>query len=524
MMMPSPARSRTLLAATLAFFAAILVIGVLVYDDYGMSWDEIPTREFGVMNVTHAVPNVAVLDSLRAVKGPAYERFGPVFEILLVRVERALRLYDLRAAFLMRHLVTFLVFYLGVVLFFFLCRRRFGGGIALLASVCLVASPQLFSHAFYNVKDISFLTCFVAAMLTLDSVLANPTWRTVLLHGVVTGVLIGTRILGLFAMMLTAAAALAKRPTLRTLGLLVGYGVVVVVMLPLVWPVLRIDPIGIVKDAVLGATTNPYLKTNLFRGQALPAASLPWDYVPTWILITTPYVVSALFVVGVAAAVRSMRALRAGVSQNLLRDLLAMSWFFLPVLGCVVLRPVMYDSWRHLFFVYPAMVYLAAIGMEAVLTFAMARFGETKLTRVRVALTSALLACLAPVIWFMVANHPFEHLYFNRFAGRDMQQVKQRFELDYWGLSYRKALEYVVASDPAPNIRIIVANYPGRVNVLMLAPRDRARITIVGPEEGANYFITNYRFHPEPYPFANEVFSVRVGNASIVSVFGAVPQ
>lgn len=524
MRMPSPARSRTLLAATLAFFAAFLLIGVLVYDDYGMSWDEIPTRDFGVMNVTHAVSTAHALDSLRAEKGPAFERFGPLFEILLVRMEAVLHIRDFGAAFLMRHLVTFLTFYLGVVLFYLLCRRRFGSGIALLASVCLVASPQLFSHAFYNTKDISFLTGFVAAMLTLDVFVSKPTWRTILLHGVVTGMLIGTRILGIFAMMLTAGAALVRRPTLRTLAHLVGYGVVVVVMLPLVWPVLRIDPIGIVKDAVLGATTNPYLKTNLFRGRQIPASELPWDYLPTWILITTPYIVSTLLVVGTAVAVWSMRTLRSGLSQNQMRDLVVLCWFFLPVLGCVVLRPVMYDSWRHLFFVYPALVYLGAVGMEAIFGYAIERFGEVRRVAVTTGLTSLVLLCLAPVVWFMVANHPFEHIYFNRFAGRDMQEIKSRFELDYWGLSYRKALEYVVATDSASKLRIVVANFPGAVNVLMLQPRDRARILMVGPNEPANYFITNYRYHPEPYPYSHEVFSVRVGNASIVSVFGAARQ
>jgi 4-amino-4-deoxy-L-arabinose transferase-like glycosyltransferase len=519
-MMLVQADFRFLRWATIAFFAGFLLTGLFVFNDYGVSWDEIPTREFGLMNVEHAIPDAHALDSLRAVKGPAYERFGPLFEIMLVRAEKLATPTNRRATFLLRHLLTFLTFYLGVVLFHQLCRRRFGSGIALLSAVCLATSPQLFSHAFYNTKDISFLTAFVAAMLTLDTMLSTPTWRTVLGHALTTTVLLGVRIIGLFAVLLTGVAALARRPSRRTLLELFAHGVVIVVLLPVVWPVLRIDPIGIVRGAVLGATSNPYTKTDLFRGQLLPANALPWDYVPTWILITTPLVVLALFVIGVASAALSIaKRPREHFLQDGQRDVIVLCWFVLPVMGTVILKPMMYDAWRHLFFLYPALIYLAAIGMETTAAYAVMRFGEARRRMVNTVLTSALLLSLSPVFAFMVANHPLEHLYFNRFAGRDMAAVKQRFELDYWGLSYRQALELIVRSDWRPVIRLHVANYPGMVNSVMLPLSDRKRLQFVPTDAQADYFVTNYRFHPENYPFPRELFSIRVGNASVASVF-----
>ncbi|MES2179431.1 MAG: glycosyltransferase family 39 protein [Gemmatimonadota bacterium] len=518
--MPRSPAPRAIAIATTVFFVVYLLIGLVAFKDYGISWDEIPTREFGVMNVEHVVPDLHALDSLRAAKGPNFERFGPLYEIVLVRMEKALGLGNLRAVFLMRHLVTFLTFYLGVVLFHALCRRRFSAGISLLACLCLVASPQLFSHSFYNTKDVSFLTAFVAVMLTLDVLLERPEWRSLAIHALTSGLLMGTRILGLFAMMLTGVAALARRPTLKMLGMLVVYGIAVALILPVVWPVLRIDPIGIVKDAILHSTTNPYGKANLFRGAMVPATALPWDYVPTWILITTPYVISALFAVG---AVRSVTALARHPREFFVgdrqRDLIVMSWFFLPVVGCMVLRPVLYDGWRHLFFVYPAMIYLAAVGMETILHAANARWGGAQYEWLQPALTAALVIALMPGVSFMYRNHPFEHLYFNRFAGKDMLEVKQRYELDYWGLSYRQLLEYIVRSDSSPVIRVHTANFPGMVNSIMLRPADQRRVRFVPPSEYADYFITNYRFHPEQYQWTNEVFSVRVGNASAASVF-----
>jgi len=183
--------SRTLKAVTIAFFVSYLLIGLFVFRDYGMSWDEIPTRNFGIMYVDHVVPDTRALDSVRAVGGPAFERFGPIFEIALVRLERLLPRTDIRPLFMGRHLATFFIFFAGVVVFHRFLRRRFGPGLSLLACVCLVASPQLFSHAFYNVKDISFMTMFVASMLTLDTVLSRPSWRTWLVHALTTVILLG---------------------------------------------------------------------------------------------------------------------------------------------------------------------------------------------------------------------------------------------------------------------------------------------------------------------------------------------
>lgn len=514
------APSRTLRLATVAFFGAYMLLGLAVFRDYGISWDEIPTREFGIMYVTHQVPDVLALNALRAAKGPAYERFGPLFEIILVRAESLMFRTDVRTVFYMRHLLTFLTFYLGVVFFHRLCRDRFGGGLALVACLGLVLSPQLFSHSFYNVKDISFLTMFVGTMLTLRGVVDRPERRTMVYHVANTVVLLGTRVLGVFAMLLTGVAAIARRPDRRTLLYLVGYGVLVALLLPFVWPVLWIDYVNIVRDAVLGTTTNPYFKTDLFRGQSISASHLPWDYVPTWIMITTPIPVLLLFLAGTMASIGSFaRRPLDYVRGHRQDDLTVFAWFLLPVVGCMVLRPIMYDAWRHLFFVYPALIYIAVIGVEAIVARSVAAAGERRRTAAPWAVAGVLCLALAPVVQFMVRNHPFEHVYFNRLAGSDMKEVKQRFELDYWGLSYRQALEYIVRTDPSPHLRVYTTTYPGRVNVVMLPPVDRLRVDFVASDADADYVMTTYRFHPQDYGYTNEVYSVRVDNASIASVF-----
>jgi hypothetical protein len=44
---------------------------------------------------------------------------------------------------------------------------------------------------------------------------------------------------------------------------------------------------------------------------------------------------------------------------------------------------------------------------------------------------------LAEPLVFLVRYHPQGNVFFNRLAGDGMRTVRDRFEVDYWGLSYR---------------------------------------------------------------------------------------
>jgi len=126
---------------------------------------------------------------------------------------------------------------------------------------------------------------------------------------------------------------------------------------------------------------------------------------------------------------------------------------------------------------------------------------------------------LLPVGLFMVKNHPFEMVYFNRLAGKNLARAASRFEMDYWGLSYRRGLEYILKHEPAETIKIRAENFPGEFNALILPRKERKRLVFVPKGAGqARYFVTNFRMHPQGYPL-EEVYAVRVGGAKIMAVY-----
>ena len=91
---------------------------------------------------------------------------------------------------------------------------------------------------------------------------------------------------------------------------------------------------------------------------------------------------------------------------------------------------------------------------------------------------------LAQAAWRITRDHPHQQVYFSILPPSFSQT---HFDLDYWGLSYRQGLEWVLAHDPATVIRVSVAvpQPPVEVpygehllymNSLILPPADRARL------------------------------------------------
>ena len=91
--------------------------------------------------------------------------------------------------------------------------------------------------------------------------------------------------------------------------------------------------------------------------------------------------------------------------------------------------------------------------------------------------------------------------------------------MDYWGLSYRRGLEHVLRWDQRPGVRVLLKPGVGEASAAILPAVDRRRLSFVERRRDAEYFLGNYRWHRGEYPYRREVFSVRVGNASIMTVY-----
>jgi len=499
----------------------LLVLGIFLHDDFGLQWDSQSNHSIGQANTSY------ILDRDESFYSFNERYYGPLFEILLFNITKNL---PERATYFMRHLATYLFFLLGIVAFYFLNKRIIKQWpIALLGCAMLVISPRIFGDAFYNSKDISFLVVFIFCILTLHLYLEKSSVLHIIFHSLSSAILISLRIPGIVMVAITLGFLILSiffqqnQKWQRVFLHSVIYLILTCLLTYAFWPILWHDPIHEIQNAFQLMSHYPWRGgVVLYRGSFVNAANLPWHYIPVWMMVTIPLGYIMLAVIGFFDHLLSLiKSQWKSIFINYQDFLLITVWLFVPIAAVIMLNSVLYDGWRQMFFVYPAVIIFSGMGVKTLLTRQLKKI-PLKINRIIAGVLVAI--AITEPLCFMVRTHPLEMVYFNQLVTMRDLEIRHYFEMEYWGLSYRQGLEYVLAANSGQRVRIAIANSPGRLNALLLPQPDRERLVYVSTPEKADYFLTNYRFHPEDYEYPNEVFNIMIGDEKVFSVFKMQPS
>jgi len=494
------------------FFLFYLVLGLFIIKDYGVSWDESIQRTTGLLTHEYVFEGNDQL-----LKFPT-RFYGTAFEWFLIGAEKLLKITDDRSVFLMRHTVTFLLFFLSVIFFYRLARKTFNHwGWGLLGGLLLILNPRIFSHSFYNSKDIAFLSIFIISIYTLRRLLDKKSYTRVFIHALVCALLIDIRILGVLVPILTivfygvAIAQFSKERKSLFLKLVIFVGAFIGFMI-LFWPILWQQPVGQIMAAFKQMSQFPWDGRLLYLGEYFRGTQLPWHYLPVWIAVSTPILFLFLSVVGLSLFLKKLLSSH----REGLRDwIIYFCWLVIPLSAVFILNSVVYDAWRQLFFIYPAIVLFALCGLRF---FWERIIACSKQWLICVFIFVITLGVFEP-LWFMISSHPHQNVYFNYLAGNSPEKIKERFELDYWGLSFKQGLEYLLRENPEQKqINVYVEHWPGIANAQFLSELGRARINIVEATKNADYLITNFRWQSNQYEYP-EIYSIKVRGIKILAVY-----
>jgi len=519
----------------MAFFLALLVVGVLCHRDYGVTWDEFQQRATGGESLKYVVERTAPrllpasAKNLQSFDAYRDHDYGVAFELPAAVLEVLLGQHDEREIYFLRHLLNFLVAWGGAIAVWLLASRRFGDWRpALLAAVFLVLSPRLFADSFYNSKDIVFMAAVAIGLNTTIGFVLAPGTRRALLHALATAFAIDVRIMAILLPLLTVAVLacrllrreVAPAPALRGLTVYLAVSAVLVVAM---WPFLWADPPGHFVEAFRNMARFRWDGLVLYLGRRYPGTDLPWHYVPVWIAITTPLFYLALFGVGTGAIVARV----AGAGRRLwrtdedLQDLIFLGFFVAPILAVIALHSVLYQGWRHLYFVYPAFLLIAVRGAWALWHRQRARIGRAGALW-RWGLAGLAAASLLQTAAWMARAHPFENVYFNVLAGRNW---KDKFDVDYFGMANRQALEYILAHDSRRKIAVGADSFTLVFAAFKAIPlQERQRLEAAAPGQPVDYLFDNFYHMPHAAPPRDSkdyepYYEVRVDGELILEVF-----
>jgi hypothetical protein len=228
-----------------------------------------------------------------------------------------------------------------------------------------------------------------------------------------------------------------------TAGRLAAITVAVLLLGTVFWPWAQGSPLTRPIEALIGVAGFPWAGGVLFNGRAYAAPDLPWYYAPLWFLISTPPVV-------LAGAVLSLSLRRAAVPRAALWAVA-----LLPIVLVIARDSTLYDGVRHLLFVYPILVVLAASGWAGWTL-------EGGRPWVRGAAAALLAAGVANVVAFQVRSHPNQAAYFNELAGGP-HGAFGRFDMDYWGNCIQEAVAWSARTARLSGQPIAVSGNPWHI-------------------------------------------------------------
>lgn len=493
-----------------------VVISLFSHQDYGISSDESLQRELGknVYNYVFYGDNTyeIMLDN----------DYGVAFEApLYILTEKILGFTDTKDIFEHRHLFSHWLFLVGVFFFFLLIKRLFKSDLlALIGILGFLLNPRIYAHSFFNSKDLPLLSFILIGLYFLFRVIENRRVLHVICLALISAVIVNNRIVGgvfvastLFAFLIQFLKDNKGRKSVVKNG--VVYGLIFSLFLYVTWPILWHNPIKELASIFNNMAHFRWEENVLFLGDIINATNLPWYYLPVWIGTTTPLLI---LILSIAGALYLLFNLIKTINKKELNELgvfsmSIVSFIVLPFCMVIVLGSVLYDGWRHFYFIYPAIIFFMVYLLSA-------------LHKNQVILYSAVIVLLffdSGV--FMLQNHPYQQVYFNGLLSKNNNDIRHTMEADYWGTSYKQALLFIAENDKREKITIAFETGICKDNIKMLPKEFRSKFSFTKQTDSANYFVTNYRWHMMKTQSFSEslkfepVYEVKVQNSSIMSAW-----
>ena len=351
-------------ALALALCLLFAAIGVAVVDDYGISNDEMVQRESAIDNADYIAGHRDIL--------PDYVNrfYSMVFELPLLMAERILRLQDSRDIFLVRHLLSHLLFIAGGFFCGLLAYRMLGNRWAAMAAMLLfLLHPRLYAHSFLNSKDLPFLVMFLIALYLTHRAFRRDTIGAFLLCGVSVGLAADLRVFGLmlFPTILamraldwqqTPGGAGKQRVLFSATIFVASFLATMYIVHPYYWE----NPLRLL-EGIQTLSQHPEIVENLFLGQTFLSDAVPPHYIPIWFVITAPPVALLLGVIGAIAAFRQAFRTPGRILYNreLRFRILLLGCIVLPIVVVIVLQANIYNGWRQMYFIWAPFCLLLSI-------------------------------------------------------------------------------------------------------------------------------------------------------------------
>lgn len=502
----------------------LFLIGFLIYKDYGISLDEWITRNNGLVSIKYIVDfffpqyafNFELIQNIPELKNYSDKEYGAFFEILVTSiVEILFEVKNFSEIYYYRHLANHCLFITALICFYFLCQNLFKNRIyAFFGTSILYTTPRIFAESFYNSKDLAFLSFFVFLVYFSIKLIKKTNYYNAFLLSIFAALAINSRIVafyvGILIILFFFIEFLMKNKfDIKKIKILIFFLFFKLAFLYLTWPFLWENPIE--NFIYTLSTFSRFVNWGgyvFYLGEFHKVFYLPSHYLVVSFFATTPILISLLIVCGLLKLLfRFFKRLINIDYKNPYKDiwrsekekifLFLFFIIFIPIFLIFLFDSVIYNGWRHLFFLYPSLILFLIYFIDIIAM----KFRNKKIIKY---INITLVIILLNNIYSLISLHPFQYVYFNSIFEKNANKL---FEIDYWGVSNKSSLEKLMEDNLEKNKIVVgVASFTNLyMSRKMLDAKLQDKLVITGQDFrdvdfifNNNYFEINNR-HDDKY-------------------------
>ncbi len=420
---------------------------------------------------------------------------------------------------LMRHYWNFLLFSGSLFLLALFLHNRFHTWSASLIGVLsLSLFPRIIGDSFTNDRDILVLVWIIAALYEFEVFTRKLDWLHLVLFAAASAFAINTRYYG-FILIIPVIILFFKNRNSRKylLASLLICSLIFLLISPTYW----INPLHSFIDSFRSFITRREADTQgksatFFFGKNVFEEDLPWYYLPVWILITSPFLYLILCSASLLIQIKNFfknKKQADSCAQTI--DLSVFCMFLIPIIAECLIRPTLYNGWRHFYFLAGFIVFETVWFFDFVIN-------DIQKNQIKLFFFMSLLISYCVTGIWIIQNHPYESVYFTPLF---QKYTAYNFERDYWRHSTKECLEYIVSN--STDERITVWDYHAETMNIFYSLKEpqRGRISAIRyglGGEPADFIIADIYDGPKDsliFPFYTPVFYTFMNGIKLGTVY-----
>lgn len=429
-------RTLMIIVSVFQFILMLSIVG-----DYGLSGDE--------LNSHNQVERV--FEYFKNGNSSAYEDTPGYLNLYglsgNIIAELIAKLFPNVSIWLVRHYVNVLFGFTGIIFVGLIGLRLAGGLGGLLSLIFMILSPRYFGHSFNNLLDIPFAVGYIISIYYIIRLFDY--WPKIKIRHVI-GLVFGISL-----------AISNRAPGAMLYGYLLGYaglfyifnisqkefwklkkyskdifrfsiwyiGIVAIsyALSLVVWPYGLQNPLTAIPNVLKHFSAIPVNMTTIFNGEQALSNLLPRTYAPVYIFVGTPLFIGIGFLLSPSLFLK--------IKQNNIAAIIFLLFTALfPVTYLFIQKANLYSGMRHLTFIVPSFVIIAALSWKKVINL----FANFK----KLIPISILIILLFLPLRHMIVNHPNQYVYFNELIG-GMNGGYANYDMDYFYNSTEEGVKWL---------------------------------------------------------------------------------